>query len=235
MIETYPDGYQDVQQYRFYRGYTQLVFLADEIGRHTLVFYGNGRQSNEVVVDVVRGSGTSIPSGGAATGTAIIDIGSSDQGFGQPQGKSCDITGTWRFQNGYSCTFYSDGRAQSRTAEGELYDSGTWYAIDASKRQYSGSWQSGWKSRVTLSEDCSAIKFIDTDTGGSEKTFYGARTVSGSFSGNGGILIDSADQGFDPTATVQGYDDPYGQLPEIFIDSAEDGFDPTAPPLEEMI
>ena len=235
MIETYPDGYQDVQQYRFYRGYTQLVFLADEIGRHTLVFYGNGRQSNEVVVDVVRGSGTSIPSGGAATGTAIIDIGSSDQGFGQPQGKSCDITGTWRFQNGYSCTFYSDGRAQSRTAEGELYDSGTWYAIDASKRQYGGSWQSGWKSRVTLSEDCSAIKFIDTDTGGSEKTFYGARTVSGSFSGNGGILIDSADQGFDPTATVQGYDDPYGQLPEIFIDSAEDGFDPTAPPLEEMI
>ncbi len=51
----------------------------------------------------------------------------------------------------------------------------------------------------------------------------------------GDILIDSVDQGFDPTAPVQGYDDPYGQLPEILIDSAEDGFDPTAPPLGEMI
>jgi hypothetical protein len=239
MIETYPDGYQDVQQYRFYRGYTQLVFLADEIGRHTLVFYSNGMQSNEVVVEVVRGSGssyeTAIPSGRPATGTVIIDTGSSDQGFGQPQGKSCDITGSWKFQNGYSCTFYSNGRVESRTAEGELYDSGTWYAIDASKRQYGGSWQSGYKSRVTLSGDCSTIKFIDTDTDGSEKTFYGTRVASGSISGNGEILIDSTDRGFDPTASVQGYDDPFGQLPEIFIDSAEDGFDPTAPPLGEMI
>jgi len=59
--------------------------------------------------------------------------------------------------------------------------------------------------------------------------------TSGTISGTGAILIDSTDQGFDPNAPVQGYDDPYGQLPEIFIDSAEDGFDPTAPPLGEMI
>ena len=239
MIETYPDGYRDVQQYPFYRGYTQLVFLADEIGRHTLVFYGNGRQSNEVVVDVVSNGrssyGTVIPPGQPKESTVIIDIGSSDRGIGQPQGKSCDITGAWKFQNGFSCTFYSDGRVESRTTEGELYDSGTWYAIDASKGEYGGSWQSGWKSRLTLSSDCSTIKFIDTGNGGSEKTFYGTRVTSGSLPGMGEILIDSADQGFDPTAPVQGNDDPFGQLPEIFIDSAEDGFDPTAPLLGEMI
>lgn len=231
MVETYPDGYQEVQQYRFYRGYTQLIFLADEIGRHNLVFYGNGQQSNEVVVDVVRASGSSygngIPSGQPSSRTVIADAGPVDQGSNQQRGKSCDITGTWKFQNGYSCTFYSNGKVESRTADGELYDSGTWYAIDALKRQYGGSWQSGWTSRITISDDCSTSKFIDTDNEGSQRTFYGTRVASGSIYGNGGILIDSTDQGFDPTATVRGYDDPYG-LPEVFIDSADQGFDPTA-------
>jgi hypothetical protein len=237
MTETYPDGYQDVQQYGFYRGYTQLVFLADEVGLHTLVFYCNGRQSNKVVVDVVRGSdtsyGTAIPSGRPATGTVIIDIGSSDNGFGQPQGKNCDITGAWKFAKN-TIVYYPNGRIEALNGQGELIDTGTWYIIDASRKQYGVSWQSGWRHTHTLSADCS---YLDStgDLGGSTSTSRGTRVTKGSIPGNGNILIDSTDRGFDPTAPVQGYDDPYGQLPDVFIDSAEDGFDPTAPPLGEMI
>jgi len=236
MVETYPDGYQDVQQYRFYRGYTQLVFLADEIGRHTLIFYGSGQQSNEVVVDVVRASGssygTAIQSGQPTKGTVIIDVGSSDQGFGQPQGKSCDITGTWKFGDS-TIIYYPDGKVESWNGQGELIDTGTWYIIDASKRLFGETWQSGWRHTDTLSADCSFMDSTGVSNGKTETT-HGKRVLSGATSGTGTILIDGTDQGFDPTATVQGYDDPYG-LPEVFIDSADDGFDPTAPPQGEMI
>ena len=237
MIETYPDGYQDVQQYQFYQGYTQLVFLADEIGRHTMVFYGNGQQSNEVVVDVVSNGrssyGTVIPPGQPKESTVIIDIGASDRGFGQPQGKSCDITGTWKFAEN-TIIYYPNGRIEAINDRGELIDAGTWYIIDASRRQYGISWQSGWRHTHTLSVDCSSLDSTGVLNGRTSKT-HGTRVTSGSLPGNGGILIDSTDQGFDPTAPVQGYDDPFGQLPEILIDSIEDGFDPTAPPLGEMI
>lgn len=238
MIETYPDGYQDVQQYRFYRGYTQLVFLADEIGRHTLVFYGNGGQSNEVVVDVVSVSngrssyGTVIPPGQPMESTVIIDIGASDRGSSQPQGKKCDITGAWKFVEN-TIVYYHNGRIEAMNSQGELIDAGTWHIIDASRRQYVISWQSGWRHTHTLSADCSSLDSIGVLNGRTE-TSHGTRVTSGSLPGTGDILIDSADQGFDPTATVQG-NDPFGQLPEIFIDSAEDGFDPTAPPQGELI
>lgn len=235
MVETYPDGYQDVQQYGFYRGYTQLVFLADEIGRHTLVFYRNGKQSNEIVVDVMRSSGPSYgtPSGQPSFGTVIIDVGSSDQGLGQPEGKSCDITGPWKFAEN-TVTYYPNGRIEARNGQGELFDAGTWYVIDVSKRQYGISWQSGWRHTHILSTDCSSLDSTGV-LNGRTSTTHGTRVTSGSLPGIGDVLIDSVDQGFDPTAPVQGYDDPYGQLPDVFIDSAEDGFDPTAPPLGEMI
>lgn len=237
MIETYPDGYQDVQQYQFYQGYTQLVFLADEIGRHTMVFYGNGQQSNEVVVDVVSNGrssyGTVIPPGQPKESTVIIDIGASDRGFGQPQGKSCDITGAWKFAEN-TIIYYPNGRIEAINDRGELIDAGTWYIIDASRRQYGISWQSGWRHTHTLSADCSSLDSTGV-LNGRTSTTHGTRVTSGSLPGIGDILIDSVDQGFDPTAPVQGYDDPYGQLPEILIDSTEDGFDPTAPPLGEMI
>ena len=237
MIETYPDGYQDVQQYQFYQGYTQLVFLADEIGRHTMVFYGNGQQSNEVVVDVVSNGrssyGTVIPPGQPKESTVIIDIGASDRGFGQPQGKSCDITGAWKFAEN-TIIYYPNGRIEAINDRGELIDAGTWYIIDASRRQYGISWQSGWRHTHTLSADCSSLDSTGV-LNGRTSTTHGTRVTSGSLSGIGDILIDSVDQGFDPTASVQGYDDPYGQLPEILIDSIEDGFDPTAPPLGELI
>jgi len=234
MIETYPDGYQDVQQYRFYRGYTQLVFLADEVGRHTLVFNNNDGQSNKVVVDVVRGGSTSYGTAGKPSiGTVIIDVGSSDQGFGQPQEKSCDITGAWKFAEN-TIIYYPNGRIEAMNDQGELIDAGTWYIIDASRRQYGISWQSGWRHTHTLSADCSSLDSTGV-LNGRTSTTHGTRVTSGSLPRTGDILIDSVDQGFDPTAPVQGNEDPYGQLPEIFIDSAEDGFDPTAPPHGEMI
>jgi len=236
MVETYPDGYQDVQQYRFYRGYTQLVFLADEIGRHTLIFYGNGWKSNEVVVDVVSNSrssyGTIIPPGQPKESTVIIDIGASDRGSGRPQGKKCDITGSWKFAEN-TIVYYPNGRIEAMNSQGELIDTGTWHIIDASRRQYGISWQSGWRHTHTLSADCSSLDSTGVLDGRTE-TSHGTRVTSGSIPSMGDILIDSADQGFDPTATVQGYDDPYG-LPEVFIDSADDGFDPTAPPQGEKI
>ncbi len=236
MVETYPDGYQDVQQYGFYRGYTQLVFLADEAGRHTLVFYSNGQQSNEVVVDVVRSGGpmygTGIASGQPSSSTVIISTGTG-QGSGPQQGKSCNIAGTWKFGEN-TVVYYPDGKVESWNGQGELFDTGTWYVIDASKRLFGVTWQNGWRHTDALSADCSYMDATGVSNGRTE-TSRGTRVASATTSGIGAILIDSTDQGFDPNAPVQGYDDPYSQLPEIFIDSAEDGFDPTAVPQGEMI
>jgi hypothetical protein len=55
VVERYPDGYQSINYYSFYNGYTRLIFEADAVGRHTLTFYSNGQASNDVVVDVVPG------------------------------------------------------------------------------------------------------------------------------------------------------------------------------------
>ena len=156
-------------------------------------------------------------------------------GSGQQPGKSCNIAGTWKLGSGYNI-IYPDGIIEAAyTLDGEIFDRGTWRVIDASKRLYGFSWQSGWQHTAILSADCSSLDGSGRLNGGTEKTLHGTRVTSGTISGTGAILIDSTDQGFDPNAPVQGYDDPYGQLPEIFIDSAEDGFDPTAPPLGEMI
>jgi hypothetical protein len=53
VIEVYPDGYQTVNNYQFYPGYTQFFFWADAVGRHTLTFNMYDQVSNPVVVDVV--------------------------------------------------------------------------------------------------------------------------------------------------------------------------------------
>ena len=224
MVETYPTGYQQAKQYNFFSGYTPGVFEADKEGRHTLAFYLNGQKSNSVIVDVVPYSGNTFvnnpPSGQTTTKTVIIGVGTTGQGPGQPQGKSCDITGTWNFgTNGPYNIINGDGTIVAKqTLEGEIFDSGTWNVIDAAKRQYGFSWQSGWAHTFTLSDDCSSLDGYGRLNGGTEQPGHATRVISvqsGGYSttstGNlgdagsdpfatGGILIDSADEGFDPNA-----------------------------------
>ena len=61
VVEDYPNGYQMVNQYNFYPGYTQLIFWADMVGRHALKFYNNGQPSNPVIVDVLPYSAPGYP------------------------------------------------------------------------------------------------------------------------------------------------------------------------------
>jgi hypothetical protein len=97
VVELYPNnGYQTVNNYQFYPGYTQFFFWADVVGRHTLNFYTNGQKSNSVVVDVVPYSGTYTgpyngvvqnPVGPSSTRTVSISIGVTGQGATEtPQG-----------------------------------------------------------------------------------------------------------------------------------------------------
>jgi hypothetical protein len=84
VVETYPNGYQSVNQHYFYAGYTQLVFLADAVGRHTLTFYSGNQPSNSVIVDVVPYSSSytygNVPQSGLPPyGQILID--SQDAGF----------------------------------------------------------------------------------------------------------------------------------------------------------
>ncbi len=87
VVERYPDGYQSVQQYVFYPGYTRLVFIADSVGRHTLTFYTGNQPSNQVNVDVLGYGGTyisgNVPQSGPSHyvhyGQTLID--SQDAGF----------------------------------------------------------------------------------------------------------------------------------------------------------
>lgn len=51
----------------------------------------------------------------------------------------------------------------------------------------------------------------------------------------GQILVDSADQGFNPNAPPEGYNEPSTQPGRILVDSTANGFDPTAPPQGEAI
>ena len=89
MVEEYSNGHQTADNYQFYPGYTQGVFWADAVGRHTLTFSAYGQKSNSVVVDVVPYSGqyigpTQIPS--TTTRKTSINIGYTGQGaIQQPQ------------------------------------------------------------------------------------------------------------------------------------------------------
>jgi hypothetical protein len=99
VVERYPDGYQSVQQYVFYPGYTRLVFTADSVGRHTLTFYTGNQPSNQVNVDVVGYGGSYISgnvpqSGQPPYGQILID--SQDAGFdpnAEPEGYSDPYAG----------------------------------------------------------------------------------------------------------------------------------------------
>lgn len=82
MVEVYPSGYQDVREYQLYPGYTQFVFWADVVGRHTLNYYRYGERSNSIIVDVTPAS--PIPqsygrSDAPSPGTILID--SANNGF----------------------------------------------------------------------------------------------------------------------------------------------------------
>jgi hypothetical protein len=82
MVEVYPSGYQDVREYQLYPGYTQFVFWADAVGRHTLSFYRYGMKSNSIIVDVIPANSIPQPyvrSDPLYPGTILID--SADGGF----------------------------------------------------------------------------------------------------------------------------------------------------------
>ncbi|VVB64924.1 Uncharacterised protein [uncultured archaeon] len=81
MIETYADGHQEVNQYYFYLGYTQLVFAANAVGRHTLTFYINGHYSNAIAFDVIPYGGSYV-SGYTSTAGLPYSISGRNQGFG---------------------------------------------------------------------------------------------------------------------------------------------------------
>jgi hypothetical protein len=51
----YPDGRLLRTSYSFYPGYSRLIFEADEVGRHILMFTLNNQPSNVVIVDVSSG------------------------------------------------------------------------------------------------------------------------------------------------------------------------------------
>ncbi|MDD2637724.1 MAG: hypothetical protein PHO60_01985 [Methanothrix sp.] len=64
--EIYPDGRLLPKSYSFYPGYSRLIFEADEVGRHILIFVVNNQPSNVVIVDVASGGWP--PSPGPAPG-----------------------------------------------------------------------------------------------------------------------------------------------------------------------
>jgi len=229
MVETYSDGSQQVKTYNFYNGYTPGVFEADAVGRHTLNFYINGQKSNSVIVDVVSNGapytfGSSSPLSQTSS-TVIISSGNIRKGSGQMPGKSCDITGTWKFgDNGPYNIVYPDGTIVAKNAQGEIFDRGTWKVIDGLNRKYGFTWESGWRHTFTLSADCSSLDGFGT-SGSNQEPCQGIRVTSSGSSGysttiTGNILVDSTDQGFDPNAYPGG----------LLVDSANQGFDPTSHP-----
>lgn len=68
MSEIYPDGRQTSNFYQFETGNTELTFVADKPGRHTVGYEINGQFSNVVIIDVVsyggEEAGPSYPSEG---------------------------------------------------------------------------------------------------------------------------------------------------------------------------
>ena len=82
MVEVYPGGDQDVREYRLFPGYTQFVFRADAVGRHTINFYRLGEMSNSIIVDVLPTRPNPQPGGltdPLSHGTILID--SVEEGF----------------------------------------------------------------------------------------------------------------------------------------------------------
>jgi hypothetical protein len=65
--EIYPDGRLLLKSYSFYPGYSRLIFEADEVGRHILVFVVNNQPSNVVIVDVASGGWPPSPGPGPST------------------------------------------------------------------------------------------------------------------------------------------------------------------------
>jgi hypothetical protein len=255
MIEKYESGRQDVNYYSFYPGYTQLVFVANEVGRHILTFYGIGQQSNSIIIDVVPYGGSyvpgyTLPTGQPSSRTVKINIGVLGTGSGQTSGSNqatgqgCNILGTWSFgENGPYNIINADGTILAKDdLNGESFDSGTWRVIDASRRLYRFTWQSGWSHTFTLSADCSSLDGYGRLNGGAEQPGHGVRV-----SGTGGegysntntgypqTFIDSVDQGFDPNAHIGDYEETSTQSGKIMVDSTANGFNPTAPPQGEAI
>jgi len=122
VVEEYPNGYQMVNQYNFYHGYTQLIFWADMEGRHTLKFYNNGYPSNPVIVDVLPYTGPSypgysgypgynVPYGGQTTGVIKTTITYTGQTTGQKKGTTKGTTNSGPGAQGGSRCQCSDGRS----------------------------------------------------------------------------------------------------------------------------
>jgi hypothetical protein len=82
VLEVYPNGYQDAREYQLYPGYTQFVFRADAVGRHTLSFSWYDQKSNSIIIDVMPTNPNPQPGGLSdplSPGTILID--SVDEGF----------------------------------------------------------------------------------------------------------------------------------------------------------
>jgi hypothetical protein len=62
MSEIYPDGHQTSNSYQFEPGNTEITFMADVPGRHTLGYEIYGQMSNVVIIDVGQTGGISGPS-----------------------------------------------------------------------------------------------------------------------------------------------------------------------------
>ena len=234
VVETYPNGYQMVNQYVFYNGYTQLVFVADAVGRHTITFYCNGQPSNSVVVDVVPYSSPyvsgGVPSTGKTSSTFVsINTGNVGQGIRPSPATACSIIGVWRFGNN-NIYVNSDGSLIARDDQGNTFDSGSWQLIDASQKLYTFTWQSGWSHRFTLSPNCSNL---DGDSSDGKHT-SGTKMASGysgnhGSPGNGQIMIDSQQTGFNPDPNDQSWEGSRGgdnSGGTTYIDSYREGFYP---------
>lgn len=66
--EIYPDGRLLTRSYYFYQGYSRIIFEADEVGRHILIFAANNQPSNAVIVDVASVGWPPSPGPGPAPG-----------------------------------------------------------------------------------------------------------------------------------------------------------------------
>jgi hypothetical protein len=68
--EIYPSGRLLYKSYSFYPGYSRIIFEADEVGRHIMVFVLNNQPSNVVIVDVSGGGWPPSPTPGPGPGPA---------------------------------------------------------------------------------------------------------------------------------------------------------------------
>jgi len=104
VVEVYPSGYELVKTYQFYPGYTQFVFWADAVGRHTITFYINGQKSNSIMVDVL------------SSGQSGYGQGQGQSGLGQGQGQGG--YGPGGYEGGYGPGGYEGGYGPGGYEEG---------------------------------------------------------------------------------------------------------------------